>query len=166
MRKVDFIVAGRTRNIPKILEVCEALDAIGKTYYCFAKNEASHKKAGYNLHSHPNELAQAYENSALDSDSIRTIFEDDLEGLKSAENFLLVLPAGNSSHIEAGIAYGLGEHCFAIGEYEKTDSLYLIFDKIFSDIDEMKTYFTEKQCCLSRDDRHLLTHQPQKQSGS
>jgi len=142
--KTDFIVVGRTRNIPKILEVCEALDAIDKSYYCFAKNEESHKNAGFDLHDHPDKLADDYENRELDSDGIRTIFEDDLDGLKSADRLIMVLPAGKSSHIEAGIAYGLGKKCYAIGSYEKTDSLYLIFDKIFTDIDEMKRYFGDE----------------------
>lgn len=141
--RTDFIVAGRTRNIPQILKVCDALDSINKSYYCFAKNEESHKKAGFNLHDSPENLANAYEKSDLNSDNIRTIFEDDLNGLKSANNLIMVLPAGSSSHIEAGIAYGLGKKCYAVGPYEKTDSLYLIFDKIFEDIDEMKGYFID-----------------------
>lgn len=138
----DFIVVGKTRNIPKILEVCKALDAIGKTYYCFAMNEASHRNAGFNLRDHPDKLADDYENRELTSDAIRIIFEDDLNGLKSADRLIIVLPAGKSSHIEAGIAYGLGKPCYAVGPYEKTDSLYLIFEKIFSSIDEMKDYFS------------------------
>lgn len=137
------MVAGRTRNIPAILEVCKALKSIGKTYYCFAENEKSHKKAGFNLHDHPDKLAADYEKRDLNSDGIRTIFNDDLDGLKSADSLILVLPAGISSHMEAGIAYGLGKRCYAIGSYEKTDSLYLIFDKIFANIDEMKDYFTK-----------------------
>lgn len=142
--RTDFIVVGRTRNIPKILEVCEVLDAANKTYYCFAKNEESHKAAGFDLHSHPDTLADDYENRELDSAGIRRIFEDDLDGLKSADNLIMVLPAGKSSHIEAGIAYGLGKKCYAIGQYEKTDSLYLIFEKIFADTDEMREYFGGK----------------------
>ena len=139
--RTDFFVAGRTRNIPQILEVCKALDSVDKTYYCFAKNEDSHKKAGLDLHTDPNQLAEDFERRELGSESVRAIFEDDLDGLKLSNNFLLVLPAGKSAHIEAGIAYGLGKHCYAIGSYEKTDSLYLIFDKIFASIEEMKEYF-------------------------
>lgn len=139
--KTDFIVVGRTRNIPKILEVCEALNSINKSYYCFATNESSHKNAGFNLHDHPNKLADDYENCKLTSDAIRILFEDDLDGLKSADNLIMVLPAGKSSHIEAGIAYGLGKKCYAIGSYEKTDSLYLIFDEIFPNIERMKDHF-------------------------
>ncbi len=58
--------------------------------------------------------------------------------MENSDNFLLVLPAGKSAHIEAGIAYGLGKKCYAIGEYEVTDSLYLIFDRIFKDEKELK----------------------------
>lgn len=73
----------------------------------------------------------------LESFSVRTIFEHDLNGEKNSDNFLLVLPAGKSAHIEAGIAYGLGKKCYAIGEYDVTDSLYLIFDKIFANEEEL-----------------------------
>ena len=38
-----------------------------------------------------------------------------------------------AAHIEAGVAYGMGKKCYAIGEYEATDSLYNIFEEIFSD---------------------------------
>ena len=34
-------------------------------------------------------------------------FNEDLEGEKSSKNLLLVLRAGKTAHIEAGIAYGL-----------------------------------------------------------
>lgn len=49
----------------------------------------------------------------------------------------MVLPAGKSAHIEAGVAYGLGKKCYAIGQYDVTDSLYLIFDKIFANEEEL-----------------------------
>ena len=55
---------------------------------------------------------------------------------------MLVLPAGKSGHIEAGIAYGLGKKCYAIGEYDATDSLYNIFEEIFKDKDEFGKYLT------------------------
>ena len=40
---------------------------------------------------------------------IRKIFEVDLAGLKNAETVIMLLPAGTSVHMEAGIAYGLGK---------------------------------------------------------
>ena len=65
------------------------------------------------------------------------MFKTDLEGEKSSKNLLLVLPAGKAAHIESGIAYGLGKKCYAIGEYEATDSLYNIFEKIFKNETEL-----------------------------
>lgn len=50
----------------------------------------------------------------------------------------------SSAHIEAGVAYGLGKKCYAIGEYEATDSLYLIFDRIFADEEELREFLRHK----------------------
>lgn len=68
--------------------------------------------------------------------------------MRNSNNFLLVLQAGKSAHIEAAIAYGLGKKCYAIGEYDVTDSLYLIFDKIFKDENELKLFITNKEYIL------------------
>lgn len=136
----EFVVVGRTRNLSQILAVCQALKAADRTYYCFAENEHSHAKAGLNLHDHPDTLAQDFESHELNSDTVRQIFADDLAGVKNAEKLILVLPAGNSAHIEAGIAYGLGKTCYALGAHEKTDSLYLIFQEIFPDLAAFKKF--------------------------
>ena len=56
---------------------------------------------------------------------------------------LLILPAGKAAHIESGIAYGLGEKCYAIGEYEATDTLYNIFEEIFSTKKELEKFLSE-----------------------
>ena len=63
-----------------------------------------------------------------------------MEGEKNSNNLLLVLPAGKAAHMEAGIAYGMGKKCYAIGEYEATDTLYNIFEEIFS-TEEQLEYF-------------------------
>lgn len=56
-----------------------------------------------------------------------------------------MLPAGKSAHIEAGVAYGLGKKCYAVGEYDTTDSLYLIFDKIFANEEELKRFLIKQK---------------------
>ena len=68
------------------------------------------------------------------------MFNQDLEGEKSSRNFLLILPAGKAAHIESGIAYGFGKKCYAIGEYEATDTLYNIFENIFSSEKELEEF--------------------------
>ena len=81
-----------------------------------------------------------FESLDLKSDVVLNIFKEDLENEKTAKNFLLVLPAGKSGHIEAGIAYGMGKQCYAIGEYDATDSLYNIFENIFNDEKELAEF--------------------------
>lgn len=131
----DFFIAGRTRNKENILEICKILDSLKISYYCFLKNKESHAEAGLDLNDE--KLADKFEKMDLKSNTVKTIFKYDMEGLKKSKNLLLVLPAGKSAHIEAGVAYGLGKKCYAIGEYDVTDSLYLIFDKIFTNEDEL-----------------------------
>ena len=63
-----------------------------------------------------------------------------MEGEKSSKNLLLVLLAGKAAHIESGIAYGLGKKCYAIGEYDVTDTLYNIFDEIFINEIELEEF--------------------------
>lgn len=145
--KYNFFIAGRTRNKENILNLCKIFDELNITYYCFLKNDESHKEAG--LDANDEHLADTFEALSLDDPRVRTIFEHDLKGLNESENLLLVLPAGKSAHIESGIAFGKNKKCYAIGEYDVTDSLYLIFDKIFSDENELKSFlikYKEEQC--------------------
>ena len=84
--------------------------------------------------------------SSLKSWSMKKLLKMDTQNLcvlKSSKNLLLVLPAGKAAHIEAGIAYGLGKKCYAIGEYEQTDTLYNIFENIFESTHELETFLKE-----------------------
>lgn len=91
----------------------------------------------------PEEKQQEFESLGLKSDVVLNLFHNDLEGEKNSKNLLLVLPAGKAAHIEAGIAYGLGKKCYAIGEYEATDTLYNIFQEIFSNEDDLEQFLKE-----------------------
>lgn len=145
MNKIyDFFIAGRTRNKEQVLKICTIFDQLHLSYYCWLKNEQSNQEAGLNLNDDPEELMQKFEKMTLTSKEVQTIFQHDLEGEKKSKNFLLVLPAGKSAHIEAGIAYGLGKKCYAIGEYDVTDSLYLIFDRIFANEKELIDFLEKK----------------------
>jgi len=144
-KNYDFFIAGRMRNKEKILEICDIFDELNISYYCFLKNEKSFIEAGLDMNKTADEIQDKFEDLYLNSNEVRQIFEKDMEGEKNSKNFLIVLPAGKSAHIEAGVAYGLGKKCYAIGEYDVTDSLYLIFDKIFSDKKELKDFLKNKK---------------------
>ena len=111
MEKYEFFIAGRARNKENILKICDLFDKYNIKYYCFLKSEV-----------------------------VLKLFNSDLEGEKKSKNLLLVLPAGKAAHIESGIAYGLGKKCYAIGEYDATDTLYNIFEEIFSNEDELEDF--------------------------
>ena len=172
MKKYDFFIAGRARNKESILKICDLFDKYNNinhypifvtsidqeamiaiftsnendgstniSYYCFLKNEDDW---GYgNKNQTPEEKQQEFESLGLKSDVVLNLFHNDLEGEKNSKNLLLVLPAGKAAHIEAGIAYGLGKKCYAIGEYEATDTLYNIFQEIFSNEDDLEQFLKE-----------------------
>ena len=136
--KYEFFIAGRARNKENILKICDIFDKYRISYYCFLKNEDNW---GYgNKNQIPEERQNEFESLNLKSDIVLNLFNTDLEGEKSSKKFLLVLPAGKAAHIEAGIAYGLGKKCYAIGEYDATDTLYNIFETIFGNERELEEF--------------------------
>ena len=137
--KYEFFIAGKTRNNDNILKICDIFDKYNVTYYCFLKNDETMNSYG-NANQSTEEKQQEFENLGLKSETVLKVFNEDLKNEKASKNFLLVLPAGKSGHIEAGIAYGLGKKCYAIGEYDATDSLYNIFENIFTNYDELEEF--------------------------
>ena len=139
--KYEFFIAGRARNKENILKICDLFDKYNISYYCFLKNEDSW---GYgNENQTPEEKQQEFEKLGLKSEVVLNLFYGDLEGEKSSRSLLLVLPAGKAAHIESGIAYGMGKKCYAIGEYEATDTLYNIFEEIFANEDELDKFLSD-----------------------
>ena len=137
----EFFIAGRNRNKENILKICDLFDKYNISYYCFLKNEDSW---GYgNKNQTQEEKQREFESLDLKSDIVLNLFNQDLEGEKNSKNFLLVLPAGKAAHIESGIAYGLGKKCYAIGEYEATDTLYNIFEIIFDNENQLEEFLKE-----------------------
>ena len=141
-KSYEFFIAGRTRNKDAILRICDIFDRHNISYYCFLKNDETMNSYGSESNS-VEENMEEFESLGLKSETVLKIFNEDLESEKSSMNFLLVLPAGKSGHIEAGIAYGMGKKCYAIGEYEATDSLYNIFDKIFANEEELDLFLSD-----------------------
>ena len=139
--KYEFFIAGRARNKESILQICDLFDKYNISYYCFLKNEDDW---GYgNKNQTAEEKQKEFKSLNLKSDIVLNLFNNDLDGEKNSKNLLLVLPAGKAAHIEAGIAYGLGKKCYAIGEYEQTDTLYNIFENIFESTHELETFLKE-----------------------
>jgi hypothetical protein len=143
MPKYDFFVAGRWRNKDKIKQVLDAIRQNGKTAYCFIDNDYRGEIVELRMDDNPEVFMKDLESLPQDHAFIQKIFNIDMAAEREAKAFLLVFPAGIAAHIEAGVAYGLGKKCYAIGELEKTETLYNIFDKIFPDLASFLKWFKE-----------------------
>jgi nucleoside 2-deoxyribosyltransferase len=131
----DYTVLSRFRNKEAVESLIRKLEEKGKTSHNFCAVPADPN----NPDAPPEEQMKAYEEADRDfytDPHLKFIFERDLNGLKNADTVLLLLPAGTSAHIEAGIAYGLGKPLVLIGTPEKPESLYLIFKERYATADE------------------------------
>ena len=140
----DFFIAGRWRNKDAIKPVLDTVRASGKTAYCFIENSYEGEAVEFKMDGDPNTFMKQSEELPQDHPLIRKIFETDIDAQRQAENFLLVLPAGIAGHIEAGAAYGMDKKCYAVGQLEKTETLYCIFDKIFPDLKSLKVWLAQQ----------------------
>ncbi|HET9721501.1 MAG TPA: hypothetical protein VFP32_00525 [Candidatus Saccharimonadales bacterium] len=143
--KYDFFACGRWRNHSNIGEVVDKLRAAGKIVYYFAES----KYDGYDIHQDlepadiedrmkKEEQTEDWQNDAL----LRKIFEKDMHGLRESEAIVVVFPIGFSGHMELGAAYGMGKKCYGIGQPEKAETLYFMFDQIFPNVDEFVRQFS------------------------
>jgi hypothetical protein len=122
----DFFIAGSWRNRDAVLQVVSALERTGASTYSFVRTQYDDDASAFAAPGGADE-------AALDDPGIRKLFAQDLEALREADQFVLVLPAGAAAHIEAGIAFGLGKRCFAVGPVDRSETLYRIFDAMTAD---------------------------------
>lgn len=128
-----FFVSGRWRNRDNVLDLTNKIRTKGYEVYCFL--EASHST--HRINNDPEADMQTFEKLDWRNDPyVESVFENDMNGEKNSDTFVLLLPAGKSCHIEAGVAFGLGKKCILIGEQKEAESLYLIFSKVYSTVDE------------------------------
>lgn len=132
--KYQYFLATRWRNRDIALPLIEKLNLKGKTIYsCFESRHNTER-----IKEDPEEAMKVFESKDCwqEDQEINDIFYTDMDGLKNSDTLIMLLPAGKSSHIEAGVAYGMGKHCILIEEQEETESVYLIFNKTYKSIDD------------------------------
>lgn len=130
----DYTVIGKFRNKENTQALVEAIRAKGKTCYDFATKPADPTNPGA---TGEEQMAVLEGHADFLNDPVhKDHFESDLEGLKEADTVVLLLPAGTSAHIEAGIAFGMGKKLVLIGKPEKPETLYYIFDERYDSADD------------------------------
>ncbi len=123
----DYTVIGKFRNKENVQALISAIRTKGKTCYDFAAKPANPMRPDA---SGDEQMAVLESHTDFLNDPIhKDHFEKDLAGLREAETIVLLLPAGISTHIEAGIAFGLGKKLILIGKPEKPETLYFIFNE-------------------------------------
>lgn len=139
MSKYDYFVAGRWRNREQVEHVMSALKKAGYKVYCFIEN--GYEGDGVALKTDPDVDVEKMMTQIEQLDDWRTnptfrkIFESDINAEINSEAFIVVFPIGFSAHMELGVAYGLGKKCYGIGQPEKAETLYLMLDDLFPDIE-------------------------------
>jgi hypothetical protein len=130
--KYDYFISTRWRNRDIALEITKKLREKGKKIYCFFENSHAAKHANEN----PEEFMKKFESTKnwKKNKYVNAIFKEDMLGLKNSKALIMLLPGGKSTHVEAGIAYGLNKKCILIGEAQETESLYLIFNEFYPTI--------------------------------
>lgn len=130
--KYQYFIASRWRNRDQVLDLLQKLRAKGKTVFCFL--EAPH--ALNRIQNDPEEDMKKFEARDWKTDPyVKEVFNNDMNAEKEAECIIMLLPAGRSAHIEAGVAYGMRKKCILIGEQKEAESLYLIFNEFYPTID-------------------------------
>jgi len=140
MAEYDFFVAGRWRNRETVKRVLDIVRAAGFSAYSFIENLYEGEKVEFSFEGDINAIMQKLESLPQNDPFVQKVFNVDIEAERNSKNFLLVLPAGISGHVEAGAAYGMGKRCYAVGTPEKTETLYCIFDNIFPDNDALEKW--------------------------
>lgn len=137
--KYDYFVGGRWRNYKNIQPIVSKLRETGKNVYCFIENE--YDSHGVKNVREPDDIEDLMKkNEALKdwktNPTFRKIFETDMNALRNSTAMVVVFPFGFSAHMELGAAFGMGKKCFGIGQPEKAETLYFMFDKIFPTADD------------------------------
>ncbi len=130
----DYTVLAKFRNKKNVDRLVREIRKKGFSCHNFCDMPADPKNPEKDVE----EQMQVFENvkDFYNDKYYKHVFQKDLDALKESEKVIVLLPAGNAVHIEAGIAYGLEKELILIGEVEKPETLYLIFEKRFKTIEE------------------------------
>jgi len=128
---MKYFIASRWSNMKAVQYLTENLRALGHEVFSYGTDDRNFVPSA-NLQEPE---AASIENWRTDR-NLKAIFSRNMEGIANCEVFVLLLPAGNTSHIEAGIAYGLAKKTILIGQPEKPESHYLAFSDWFITVDD------------------------------
>jgi len=128
---MKFFIASPWKNKEQVEKLTEELKTQGHEVYSYLES-GENLLTGHPIEEEMKVYWEALSNWQNDK-RISHIFESEINGLKNCDALILLLPAGDSSHMEAGVAYGLGKKLILIGAVNKPEVVYLMFNKIYMD---------------------------------
>lgn len=120
---MKYFIASRWNNMKAVQYLTENLHALGHEIFSYVSDERN-----FVPQKELSEPAAVFSpgDDWRERPALKKLFEKDMEGLAGCDVMVLLLPAGESSHIQAGIAFGLGKRVVLIGAPEQAKSHYLI----------------------------------------
>ena len=129
---MKFFIASPWKNKEQVEQLTAELEKMGHTAYSFMES-GSNLLTGKPIEVEMKEFSEALVNWKAD-DRIARIVESEVQAIKDDDVVILLLPAGDSSHMEAGIGYGMGKRMVLIGPVEKPEIIYLLFNHVYIDL--------------------------------
>lgn len=127
-----YFIASRWENMKQVQVLTENLMSHGHEVFSYVKDPRNFVSKE-ELKNTPAALKDL--KNWKNNEELRSIYERELEGLRESDTLILLLPAGESSHIQAGIAFGLGKKTILIGEPKQVKTHYLIFDEHYPSLE-------------------------------
>ena len=129
---MKFFIASPWKNRESVQTISNELKKRGHEVYSYLESGAN-LLTGEPIEKEMNIFSEALGNWRKDN-RIEQIFESEMKGLRESEVLVLLEPAGGSSLLEAGVAYGLGKKLILVGGITKPEVVYLVFDEIYLDM--------------------------------
>lgn len=140
---MKFFIASPWKNKAEVERLSEALEQLGHSAYSFVES-GSNLLTGQPIQDEMREFTEALMQWKED-DRIAKIAESEVQAIRDADVVILLLPAGDSSHMEAGIGYGLGKRMVLIGPVAKPEIIYVLFNHVYLDISSFLKDFSFMQ---------------------
>lgn len=116
---MNFFIASPWRNKSRVEELHEALTSRGYQCYSFLQSGAN-LMTGFSIEEELKEFTNILQDWRNNPD-VKKIFDAELEGLRKSDAVILLEPAGRSSLLETGAAFGMGKKVFVVGPIEKPE---------------------------------------------
>jgi hypothetical protein len=137
---MKIYLASSWKNKEYVMLIRDYLKSFGHSVDCFC--DPSNGRISFNWSEIPDITTSLTDLDARDMmkhPMVIDAFNEDKKMIEWSDICILILPSGNSSHLEAGYAKGLGKYLYIFGIFEKCsfDTMYGFADGLFDDINKL-----------------------------